>query len=291
MKKHFTKAQEEYNRIPIPKDLDDVVNKALKQGRKKKKKWYFGGLAVATILLVSSLNINPTIASTLSETPVIGSIVKVLTFREYEVTDEKFKVDIKVPAVQDMENSSLETTLNEKYLEESQQLFNDFMAKMEDEKDSGGNFALSSDYEVKTDNEQILSIGRLVVDVAGSAQQTIQYDTIDKENELLITLPSLFKDESYVDVISENILNQMTNMIENEELTFWISHPDVNMQYLRRGPWEKIQPDQQFYINNDGKLVISFDESAVAPAYYGIVWFEIPTEVLSDILVSNTYLK
>ncbi|MFB8736384.1 hypothetical protein ACEQPO_30285 [Bacillus sp. SL00103] len=34
------------------------------------------------------------------------------------------------------------------------------------------------------------------------------YDTIDKKNHVLITLPSLFKDDRYIDVISENIKEQ-----------------------------------------------------------------------------------
>ena len=52
-----------------------------------------------------------------------------------------------------------------------------------------------------------------------------------------------------------------------------------------------IKADQNFYITEEGKLVIVFDEYEVAPGYMGIVEFEIPTEVLADILVSNEYIQ
>lgn len=44
-----------------------------------------------------------------------------------------------------------------------------------------------------------------------------------------------------------------------------------------------------FYINDSGKLVLVFDEYEVAPGYMGVVSFEIPTEVVADI-VKEGYL-
>lgn len=55
--------------------------------------------------------------------------------------------------------------------------------------------------------------------------------------------------------------------------------------------FETIKEDQNFYITEQGKLVIAFDKYEVAPGYMGLVEFEIPTELLSDVLVSNEYIK
>ena len=55
--------------------------------------------------------------------------------------------------------------------------------------------------------------------------------------------------------------------------------------------FEKISKEQSFYINSEGKLVISFDKYEVAPGYMGIQEFVIPTEVISEILVSDEYIK
>jgi hypothetical protein len=69
---------------------------------------------------------------------------------------------------------------------------------------------------------------------------------------------------------------------------YWVAgiEKDITM-----GLFDKISKDQNFYINPDGKLIISFDKYEVAPGYMGIVEFVIPTDALSDILVSNEYIK
>ena len=53
----------------------------------------------------------------------------------------------------------------------------------------------------------------------------------------------------------------------------------------------RISPEQNFYITEQGKLVISFDVYEVAPGFMGLVTFEIPTELLQDVLMSNKYIK
>jgi hypothetical protein len=56
-------------------------------------------------------------------------------------------------------------------------------------------------------------------------------------------------------------------------------------------PFEKITANHNFYINQDNKLVISFDKYEVAPGYMGVVEFIIPTEILSGDLVGSEYIK
>ncbi len=75
---------------------------------------------------------------------------------------------------------------------------------------------------------------------------------------------------------------------EDENMIYWVSGvEDEDLIEL----FEKISKDQNFYINNDGKLVICFDKYEVAPGYMGVQEFIIPTEVISNVLVSNEYIK
>ncbi|ETJ29897.1 YrhM, partial [human gut metagenome] len=93
---------------------------------------------------------------------------------------------------------------------------------MEDMKSNGdGHLGVSSGYVVKTDNDKLLSIGRYVVNTVGSSSTTMKYDTIDKDSEILITLPSLFKNDSYVNIISENIKKQMIEQNKADENKFY----------------------------------------------------------------------
>ncbi|MED4460914.1 anti-sigma-V factor rsiV [Metabacillus fastidiosus] len=284
--------KEEYMNIPIPKELDDVVNKALlrKEKRKVRKSWIIV-IAAAVILFISSINANPSFAQTMEKIPIVGDLIKLLTFVEYKVEEENFHADIKVPEIKNLENKSLQSALNEKYLKENEQLYKSFMDEMDKIKEkNGGNIGVDSDYEVIEENEQILTIRRTVVKTAASAEQTVQYDTVDKKHEVLITLPSLFKNNDYVKVISENIQEQMRNQMKKDQnKIYWVE--GTELEIIADEAFKTISKDQNFYINKNGKLVISFNEYDVAPGYMGVVEFEIPTKVMEDQLVSNEYVK
>lgn len=216
--KSLHQLKKEYLEVPIPMELDFIVNKALKDSGVKsisnksnfrKIKIVAASIVAATAVLTVGVNSSPVIAATLSKIPVISSIAKVLTFREYTVNEDTFKADIKVPAIQGLENKALESSLNEEYLEEGKKLYEQFKTDMEQLKQNGGgHLGVNSGYVVKTDTDRIFSIGRYVVNTVGSSSTTMKFDTIDKKNEILITLPSLFKDDRYVKMISENIKNK-----------------------------------------------------------------------------------
>jgi len=70
-------------------------------------------------VLTVGINSSPAFASALEKVPIVGGIVKVLTFKEYTVNEDRFKADIKVPAIEGLENKELQNSLNEKYLAEN----------------------------------------------------------------------------------------------------------------------------------------------------------------------------
>lgn len=299
MDKKMEMLKKEYKNVPIPAELDFVVRKALKENgvnssmknnKFKRIKIAAASVAAALVVLIVGVNTSPVFAAAMTKVPVVGSIVKVITFREFTVNEDTFNSNIKVPAVQGLDNKTLENSLNEKYLAENKKLYEQFMADMENlKKNGGGHLGVNSGYEVKTDTDRILSIGRYVVNTVGSSSTKMKYDTIDKKNGILITLPSLFKDDRYVEIISENIKKQMIEQNKADSNKFyWVAGIEQkgNMELF-----EKISKEQSFYINTEGKLVISFDKYEVAPGYMGVVQFVIPTEIMSDILVSNEYIK
>ncbi len=270
------------------------MENALKQGKKKKKnrtpQWLLGS-AAAAMLFTASLNVSPAMARTLADIPVVGSVVKVLTWTEYEVAEDTYDANIKVPSIENLENKDLANTLNEKYRSEGKALYNEFIADVGDLKASGGgHLGVDSGYEIKTDNDEILSIGRYTVNTVASSSTVMHYDTIDIQNEILITLPMLFKDDSYINVISENIKEQMRAESASEaDKVYWIKDAGIADEELF-DEFTSIKAQQEFYISEKGKLMISFDKYEVAPGYMGVVEFEIPTDVLQDKLVSNKYI-
>lgn len=285
LKKNYEDAQ-------IPEELDFIVNNIIKTHKRQMKKGnrlglkWASGVAAAVIFLFTLVNLNYSVAYAMSEMPVLGKLVKVLIVREYKIDQDKYNAEIKTPAVEGMENQELQNSLNEKYLAENEKLYEEFIEEMEALKEAGGgHLGVDSGFVIKTDTDTILSIGRYVVNTVGSSSTTFKYDTVDKKNEVLITLPSLFKDNSYIEIISQNIKEQMRQqMKEDEQKIYWVEEGDI-------APFEKIIGEQSFYISSSNKLIISFDKYEVAPGYMGIIEFEIPTEVLSNSLVSNEYIK
>ncbi|KTD86855.1 DUF3298 and DUF4163 domain-containing protein [Paenibacillus etheri] len=292
---HLKDLHKEYSEVPIPEQLDLMVNRSLKQSlkerRKKRLKYkWFASVGVAAIVFLIAINTSITVASALSSIPGVERLIKVLTIKEYIVAEENYDANIKVPAVTNMENKELELGLNNKYLSENKALYDKFQAEIEElKKQGGGHLGLDTGYEVKTDNDRIFSIGRYVVETSGSSSEEVTFDTIDKMNQILITLPMLFKDEQYIERISQNIKEQMIAQMKTDpNIVYWI--PESGDDELT-DMFTSISKDQSFYINNDGKLVIVFNEYDVAPGAMGSVEFVIPTEVIAGDLVSQMYIQ
>ena len=289
----MNKFRNEYENIEIPDELEFLVRTTIKEQEKKMKRKNIINksviaAAVAGVVFVGSINLSSEISYALSEVPVLGSIVRVLTFKTFELKDNNFDAELKTPAIEGLD-SNLETMLNEKYLDENQKLYDDFMKEIDELKKADmdeANMGIASGYEVKTDTDKLLVIGRYVVNTAGSSSTTIKYDTIDKQNKILITLPSLFKDEAYIDIISENIKAQMKEQMKDENNVYWLED-----EMMGDENFSKIDKNQSFYITKDNQLVIAFDKYEVAPGYMGNPEFIIPSELLKDALVSEEYIK
>ncbi|MCZ8541218.1 DUF3298 domain-containing protein [Psychrobacillus sp. FSL K6-2365] len=290
-KLHESKKQ--YDDIEIPTELQQVVSKSIQNAKKEQsrkmpsfKKFGIGFVAAAAIF-IASVNINPALAQSLSTVPILGSIVQVISIQEITIDEDTYNADLKVPNVTGLTNKELENSLNEKYIAENKALYESFQKEMEAQKEvGGGHLGVVSTYEVVTDTDEILSISRYEANIVGSSSTTMRTDTIDKKNEVLITLPSLFKDDQgYIETISTYIKGEMTKQMAEDEMNmYWIaSEEEIG--------FESIRPDQTFSITADHKLTISFDKYEVAPGYMGVITFEIPTDVIKDELISDYYIK
>lgn len=294
--KKIEQLKKEYMDTPIPDELDFLIKKTLKERRnemKQKRKLKnilipLASTAAAFVILIVGVNTSYSFAESLSDIPIIGSIVKVFTFKEYKVEEDNYNGNIITPKVEGLENEDLQNSLNKSYLEENKELYNTFMEEVKELDKSGeGYLSVNSGYMVKTDTDDILSIGRYTVRTIASSSAEFKYDTISKKDNILITLPSLFKDDRYIEIISKNIKEQMIeNNEKDENKTYWIKDIDDNVE-----AFETITPDQSFYITDNGKLTISFDKYEIAPGSMGVVEFIIPTDILSEVLVGNGYIK
>ncbi|GLY12073.1 DUF3298 and DUF4163 domain-containing protein [Bacillus badius] len=283
MDKRLEMLRKDYKDIPIPKELDRIVAQALQEKPKKKTRPVWpASVAAAALLFTATVNFSPEAAQAMSKIPLVKELVEVVTFNEFKEEKGNASIDVKTPAITGLDNQALEDNLNQKYVEESQKLYEEFAKSAAAE---NGHFSMNSEYEKVTESPEILSVRRTIQRTQASGYIQNRYVTIDKENEVLITLKGLFKNGQYVPVISENIKEQMKQqMAADPNKIYWVSENEIE-------PFTQISPDQPFYINQDHKLVISFDEYEAAPGYMGPVEFIIPTAVISDLLVGERYIR
>lgn len=281
MNKKLHELREEYKNIPIPVELDRLVIEALREKPKKKRfVWPMTSVVAAATVFVASVNLSPAAADTLSKIPGVKELVEVVTFEEVHDGKGTTKIDVATPKVTGLENQTLENNLNADYQATTEKLYQEY-------KQQKGHFAVDSDYKTITDENGIMSIEQTILRVQASGYEQKRYVTLDTKNEALITLPSLFKDTSYIEAISTEIIRQMHAQMKADDNKIYF----VNKEQEPVDIFKSIHKNQQFYINDKGKLIISFDEYDVAPGYMGAVHFVIPTKVIQSLLVGERYIR
>lgn len=299
-KKKIDEWKNEYENIEIPDELDLIVRKTIKETTGEQKavvkenlimKINKTGVVAACVLALftGAVNISPAFAESLSDVPILGSVVKVLNIRNYVINENGFEANISVPEVSGLGDEELEKILNEKFIEEGQKQYDEFINEMEFIKSQGreGHMSLQTDYKVKTDNDGVFSMVYTKFEAIGSSDTQYKSYTIDKKNKAVVSLKSLFKDNSYVEIISDYIKEEMRNqMKEDENKVYFIDSTEIP-----ESNFECIDDNQNFYINDDGKLVILFDKYEAAPGYMGSLEFIIPTEILLEDLLPRDLIK
>lgn len=143
-----------------------------------------------------------------------------------------------------------------------------------------GYVAEDSGYRILRDDETLFIVQFYTTLNMGGSVDFSRYITLDKRTGEILSLGSLFREDSdYIRIISEEILQQMEYRVQNERASFFIpgrGWPESNC-------FKEISPEQNFYINAENQLVIVFDEYEVAAGNMGMPEFVIPDGLLEDI--------
>ena len=279
--------KEEHLKRQLPPHFEENLRKAVygRSNRFKKAKIAVG----ISITLILGLNALPAVAQNLREIPVLRSIVDVLTLNRFVAasTDGQITLDISVPTLEGA--GEIGEDLNKKYLSIAEQEYQRFIQNLP-EADSGVSWheAVIGDYEILWQDDEIVVIKNWMAYLAGSGYQVVNYDVVDIKNQLILNLPALFKKDSYIKIITEEVIRQMREQMKVPNGNFyWIDPVDSPGGEV----FSEIAANQPFYINANRQLVITFGEYEVAPGYVGTPEFVIETRLIKDILVSDRYIK
>lgn len=259
--------------------------------------------AVAAFVILPNTSAN--IAYAMEQIPVLGKLVEVVTFRDYEYESDRHMADIEVPQLTtqvikdevatlpeeetqqmnvDVEQQQLKENLQkttEEINAEIQEITEQIIAEFEQNTlaQEGYQDVLVKS-EVISTTQDYFTLKLICYQGAGSGYQWNYFYTIDLNTGKRLQLKALFQEGAdYITPISENIKTQMREqMAVDEMIHYWLDDED-----MKEWNFEKITDETSFYVNETGNVVISFNEGDVAPMYMGIVEFEIQAEVLAEI--------
>lgn len=270
-----------YESIEIPQTLNATVNSAIDRAMKKKRNPFIHTnpfvlvAACACIVLLISINSNQAFAESIYKIPVLGSIARVFTFREYQQENEGYSISLKEPALEGTNNTELEERINKEIQSRINNIKKNAEERAEENKQlllqEGGSmedlpyFTVIVDYEIKSSTNTSLSF---VVNHTESYANTYTNQTffnINLETGEDIAITELLGDD-YQEIIKENLRKQIKErMKQNPEF----------MYYTTEDYESYIFDDLKFYINSLGNVVIAFGKGEIAPPPMGLQEFEI----------------
>lgn len=277
----------EYNGIPVPAAALERMAAGIGKAKKEKRVRFMvnftkkAGLTAAAALLTITVmaNLNPATANAMENIPVIGTIAKVVTFRTFEDAKNNYEAKIDIPQISmgDQEN----TAVNKSIEEYANQLIAEYEKELAADQAGDGHYSVTSTYEVVTDSDRYLSLRINTTVVMASGADYVKIFTIDKSTGQVVTLNDLFRNKpDYIQVISENIKEQMKEQMAADEskMYFFDSGEEGSDDF------QQITGEESFYFNQNGELVLVFDEYTVAPGYMGVVEFTIPKSVTGELV-------
>ena len=285
-----------------------------KRAERARRRSAWTAAAAAVIVLITLPNTNVQIAHAMENIPVLGGFFRLVTVRQYNYSDENHDAEIELAQItygEDGEGTPVgEVAVGAaapdnadagnaegagqeagvaKLSEEGVQAVNqdmeatveELIRQFEGTLSEEGYHGVHVSQDVVTDNTQYYTVKLSVLETEASGYEHNQFYTVDKQTGNVVTLADLFAEGSdYISVISENIKTQMREQMEADEGVIYFlddeDMPEFNFQ--------SITAQTNFYFNENGELVIAFDEYEVAPGYMGAPEFVIPQEVTAALL-------
>lgn len=285
MSKKIDDFKKQYENIKATEELIMKANKEIKKSKAKRGFAAVAGSAAAFVIAFGvAANVSPTFAYAMSDVPVLSGIVKVVTMGKYENKDSGYEIKVETPKIEGLLDEETQKKLNDEFEDQAESVIASFEKSVKELKEEFGDetvhMGVEYNYDVKCDNDDILAIDTYVYYASGSSMTVHNYYTINKHTGEIYTLEGMFKEGAdYVTPISDYIKGEMKRLNAEEGGMFWIAGEEEMLD-----GFDKIAEDQNFYINDDGNIVICFDKYEVAAGAQGSPEFVIPEKVVADIL-------
>ena len=180
------------------------------------------------------LHFNEKAAYALSKVPVLGNIVKIVTFRDFEDNTGEMSASVRVPEVKvtgkdQKADEDASKKLNAQIKKYTDKIIDEYWKDVKETKGKGRE-NVTIDYEVVTNTKRLFSLKiNSSVQINTSSDEAKVYH-IDKKTGKCITLEDIFKDNTdYRAVLTKEIKKQMrNNMKTDKEKVYFIDKKGMN---------------------------------------------------------------
>lgn len=278
----FKNAKEEYDNTPIPAELSERVQRGIQQGKARYRahrgrtvrRW--GATAACFAVLLAALNLSPTVAKAAADVPVLGGLFQVLTFVDYDKTEDGIHYDVSAPQVEaegalaEKVNAAIQEKLDA-HLAKAQQDWDDyreaFFATGGTEEDwAGREMDVIVNYEIKSQTDSRVSFVVTFAEGWVSSMEERTYYNLDLAENRDLTLRD-YLGENWVETCNAAIERQIADSVDEEGFTFFFTPEE--------GGFTTVDETTGFYVREDGTVVVCFPEYSIAAGAAGIPEFPI----------------
>ena len=274
MNNNFEKAKDQYNNTHIPEELELLTSKTIKKSKVKNLNKQISFLAIASsIAFVVSINVSPTVYAICMDIPVINTITQIFTLEKQEEMSKVYDLKFEVPNVI-FEDKDLEKRINEEIelrIEEAKksgileaQEYYDAYTETGGDAETFRPILVDIGYETRYISDETLSFMIYKVQTVASAYNELYFYNIDTKTGQDITFESILG-ENYKDTIEEQVMQVINKEIAENE----------NHGYFIEAIEEIIRKNEDFYINENGNIVVVFEKYEIAAGAVGSKEFEI----------------
>lgn len=229
------------------------------------------GVVVILGIFIITPNVSARAAQTLGEIPLLGKVIKVVTFRHYNQHTSHTEAEVAIPQLEADGNATQEVN-NEvaTYIEGLITSFKEHCKTLGE-----GYESLKVDYQVITDNAQWFTLRIDALQIQASGYQFSKIYNINKRTDEQVTLENLFQENSEWEIVLYKELQR--------QMTEQMADPSLGAAYFIE-EFKAVEPNQNYYFDKQGNLVLVYDEYQIAPGYMGRVEFTIAADVFNNLL-------
>lgn len=242
----------------------------MKTARNRTWKHWAAGVAAALAVFVAIPNLSAGAAAFMEDLPILGPVVKVVTFHRYTYDDGHGTADVKTPQIAGSGSAAAQVNADaQAYIDRLTRRFQSDCAALGE-----GYESLSVSYDVVTDTADWFTLRINAIQTQASGYDFCKLYNINKATDQVVTLDGLFQpDSGWAEALNQEVLRQMDEKAD----------PDKGIVYFP-DEFTGITGDRNYYFNPDGDLVLVFDEYEIAPGSMGMQEFTIPRSVYQDLL-------